>query len=70
LPDENAWVYSAYEQMRNRLEEAIMPLEDYIITYNKYANEYKIDPDSVIKKLDDDDNPAEIDFLRKDVTLH
>jgi hypothetical protein len=56
--------------MRNRLEEAIMPLEDYIITYNKYANEYKIDPDSVIKKLDDDDNPAEIDFLRKDVTLH
>lgn len=36
----------------------------------KYQNEYKLNPEEYIKKLDDDDNPPEIDFLRKDVMFH
>ncbi len=42
----------------------------YIKTYAKYDKEYKLDPEATIKKLDDDENPPEIDFLRKDVNFH
>lgn len=70
LPDENAWVFDAYFQLRDGLEESIKPLEDYIRTYDKYDKEYKLDPVGVVKKLDDDENPPEIDFLRKDVIFH
>lgn len=70
LIDENAWVFDAYFKMRDSLEAAIVPLEAYIRTYDKYEKEYKLDPVSVIKKLDDEDNPPEIEFLRKDVIFH
>jgi hypothetical protein len=56
--------------MRERLEESIKPLDEYIGTYNKYNAEYKIDPTAYINKLDDDDNPPEIEFLKKDVIFH
>jgi hypothetical protein len=45
-------------------------LEDYIRTYDRYHNEYKLDPEAFVKKLDDADNPPEIEFLRKDVVFH
>lgn len=70
LPDENAWVYEAYFKLRDSLEQAIQPLDKYIHTYDKYEKEYKLDPEAYIKKLDDDDNPPEIDFLKKDVLFH
>ena len=70
LPDENAWIFDAYFKLRDGLEGAIQPLETYIRTYDKYDKEYKLDPSAVIKKLDDDDNPPDIDFLRKDVLFH
>ena len=46
------------------------PLNAYIKTYSKYDKEYKIDPAAFIKRLDDDENPPEIDFLKKDVVFH
>ena len=70
LPDENAWVYEEYTTLVDKFSEAIKPLDGYMATYNKYSNEYKLDPDQVIKKLDDNDNPPEIDFLKKDVKFH
>ncbi len=70
LPDENAWIYDLYHTLTHRFDEAVEPLNQYIKTYAKYDKEYKIDPAAVIKKLDDDENPPEIDFLRKDVIFH
>ena len=70
IEDENSWVFNAYFKLRDALEEAVKPLELYIRTYDKYDKEYKLDPEAVIKKLDDPDNPPEIDFLRRDVTFH
>ena len=48
LPDENAWVFDEYFRLRDKLEEAIKPLEAYIRTYDKYDKEYKLDPTGVI----------------------
>ena len=70
IPDENTWIFESYFKLRDALEEAILPLEKYIRTYDKYDKEYKLDPAAVIKKLDDPDNPPEIDFLKKDVLFH
>lgn len=70
IVDENAWVYDAFTKLEQALEHSIAPLEQYIRTYDKYDKEYKLDPEAVIKKLDDEDNPPEIDFLRKDVIFH
>lgn len=70
MPDENSWVFNSYFKLNDALEEAIKPLELYIRTYDKYDKEYKLDPAGVIKKLDDNDNPPEIEFLKKDVMFH
>lgn len=55
IEDENSWVYSAYAKLEEALENAIKPLESYIRTYDKYDKEYKLDPDAVVKKMDDPD---------------
>lgn len=70
IEDENAWVFNSYFKLRDALEESVKPLELYIRTYDKYDKEYKLDPEAVIKKLDDPDNPPDIDFLRRDVLFH
>ena len=70
LPDENAWIYDLYQTLTSRFDESVEPLNAYIKTYAKYDKEYKLDPVAIMKKLDDDDNPPEIDFLRKDVIFH
>lgn len=70
LVDENAWVFDAYIDLRENLEKAVKPLHEYIKTYNKYEKEYKLDPESYVKQFDDNDNPPEIDVLRKDVVFH
>jgi hypothetical protein len=70
LPDENAWVYNCYHELTSKFDEAVEPLNAYIKTYSKYDKEYKLDPVATIKKLDDDENPPEIDMLKKDVVFH
>jgi len=40
LPDENAWVYTEFAKLRDKLEESVKPLEMYIKTYDKYEKEY------------------------------
>jgi hypothetical protein len=70
LPDENAWIFELYHQLTSKIDDAVEPLNDYIKTYAKYDKEYKLDPVAVMAKLDDEENPPEIDFLKKDVTFH
>jgi dynein heavy chain len=71
LPDENAWIYVLYYDLTSKVDEAVEPLNAYMKTYSRYDKEYKLDPVAYIKKLDDDEeNPPEIDFLKKDVLTH
>ena len=70
LPDENAWIYDLYHSLTGRFDDAVEPLNNYIKTYAKYDKEYKIDPVAILKKLDDEDNPPEIEFLKKDPLFH
>ena len=53
LPDENTWVYSEFARLRGRVTEAILPLREYLETFNEYQTEYNLDPDAEIAKLKD-----------------
>jgi hypothetical protein len=70
LPDPNTWIYEAFTKLRTRIMETIDPLDQYLDTLKKYAAEFKLDPVAKIKEMDDEDNPAEPDVLKKDVMLH
>lgn len=70
LPDENAWIYAAYERLEKKISESVEPLQAYLKTLAKYQAEYKLNPAEVIKVLDDDENPADPEVLRKDIVFH
>jgi len=71
LPDENTWVFDSYTDLRARLEKAIMmPLDTYLGTYKKYEKEYKLDPDTVMRAMDDEENWPEVDQIRAQVYFH
>ena len=70
LPDPNGWIWHAYAKLRNKIAECVEPLDNYIATYDKYKAEYALDPVEYIKKMDDEENPAEPEALRKDVMFH
>lgn len=70
LPDPNTWIYEAYQKLNVRLAETLAPLDDYLATLKKYSAEFKLDPQAIIKQMDDEENPPEADVLKKDVLLH
>lgn len=70
LPDENTWVYKEYQRLQSKVYECIDPLEQYIETFKVYKDEYKLDPDSVIAELADEETQPEPIELRKLVVEH
>ena len=67
LPDENTWLWEAYECIRLNLEQAIEPLYDYVKTFSKFEGENKLNPDKYVKSLDEGDNPIGAEGLRIDI---
>ena len=55
LPDENTWLWEAFEDIRVNLEKAIEPLYEYVKTFNKFEGESKLNPDKYVKSLDEGD---------------
>lgn len=67
LPDENAWVFEEYYDLREKILHCVEPMEKYLRTFDIYEKEYQLDPDAIIKTLDDPDNPPDISDLKKEV---
>ena len=71
LPDENEWVWFQFMKLKEKLLEAIYPLDDYLQIYKKYETEYKLNVEEYVKsQAGDDENPPEVDALRKDIYFH
>ena len=47
--------------------QCVEPMEKYIRTFDIYEKEYQLDPDAIIKTLDDPENPPDVSDLRKEV---
>jgi hypothetical protein len=57
LPDENTWLWDAFEVLMSNMERAILPLSDYVQTFNAFEKENTLNPDKYVKELDSVDNP-------------
>ena len=71
LPDENTWVFQEYKRLMYKVNECIEPLEKYIETFKVYKDEYALDPDAEIAKLEvDEESQPEPAELKKLVEEH
>ena len=55
LPDENTWLWEAFEVIRANLEKAIEPLYEYVNTFSKFKEENALNPDKYVKSRDEGD---------------
>ena len=70
LPDENTWLWEAYDEIRVNLEVCIKPLNDYLQTFAKFEEENKLNPDKYVKSLDEGENPISAEALKQDIYDH
>jgi hypothetical protein len=70
LPDENTWLWDAYDDLRTALTAAIQPLYEYVQTFSQFEEENKLQPDKYVAELDgagDDAEPLDAEALRADI---
>jgi hypothetical protein len=70
LPDENTWLWEAYETLKATLEKAIEPLYEYVKTFNKFDKESGLNPDKYVKSKEEGDNALTAEGLRYDIYEH
>lgn len=70
LPDENQWLWSEYNRLQTALEKSILPLEEFLHTFDNYDEEYRLDVEAYIKKQASEDDYVETEDLKKDVYFH
>lgn len=67
LPDENTWLWDAYELLISNIERAILPLSEYVQTFEAFAKENALNPDKYVKELDSVEAPRTPAELRADI---
>jgi hypothetical protein len=67
LPNENTWLYLEYSRLRTKLLECVEPMDEYLKTFNQFSNDYLLDPDKVLAEINEEDNMAEPEVLKRDV---
>jgi len=73
LIDENTWLWEAYDELIVNLERAIIPLKEYVHTFEDFNEENSLNPDTYVKALDNRaEGEAEIspEELRADISEH
>lgn len=70
LADENTWVFDEYDKLRTCITEIIEPLDKYILTYDRFENEYKFDPEAEMAKYDNEEDWPEVAELKASILFH
>lgn len=73
LPDENTWLWEAYDAVRVALTAAIQPLYEYVQTFSQFEAENRLSPDKYVNGLDEggeEAEPADAEALRADIYRH
>lgn len=70
LPDENIWLWDAYNTIRMGLEKSIEPLYEYVQTFAKFEEENKLNPDRYVRSKDEGDTPITAEALKLDIEAH
>mmetsp|Transcript_20736 Transcript_20736/g.31903 ORF Transcript_20736/g.31903 Transcript_20736/m.31903 type:complete len:452 (-) Transcript_20736:2401-3756(-) len=67
LPDENTWLWEAYDSVKQALQKAIEPLYEYVETFKQFEEEYKLNPEKYVNDLDEGDDAVDAEQLRADI---
>ena len=65
--DENKWLWDLYERLKICLENSILPLSQYISTFDQYREVLALDPEQLIKELEEEDPPRTEESLRDEI---
>ena len=58
LPDENTWLWEAFDELIVNMERSILPLDEYVKTFAAFEKENALNPDKYIKEKDTLENPC------------
>jgi hypothetical protein len=67
LPDENSWLWDAYDALKSALTESIQPLYEYLKTFDQFKPEFELNADKYVKSLDERDEPVSAEELKADI---
>lgn len=67
LPDENTWLWEAFEVLISNMERAVLPLEKYTQTFDAFEKENILNPDKYVKEIDTIENPVTPQELKADI---
>ena len=54
-------MFDEFSKLRDCITKIIEPLEEYIVTFDKYQKEYDLDPDKVMGQWSDPEDWPEVD---------
>jgi len=70
LPDENTWLWDAYDDLRTALTAAIQPLYEYVQTFSQFEEQHQLQPEKYVADLDGgvaDQEPMDAEALRAEI---
>lgn len=70
LPDENTWLWNAYQEIKDMLIQSIKPLDEFIQTFNAFEAENQLNPDQYVSSLDDGETKKSVDAIKEDILKH
>ena len=59
VPDENKWIHDLNEKLKSALTQAIIPLNEYILKFEKFKDVLLLKPDDYCQLLEMAENPKE-----------
>lgn len=65
-PDDNKWIWTMVENLREKLNIAIKPLEEYLGVFDEFKEVLLLNPDEYVTQLEmDEENPLEIEKIQE-----
>jgi len=68
--EDNAWMDEYYEKLKDKLIEAVKPLDVYKALYHTYKEEFMLSIEEEKKKLEDQENPMSAQELKRYINKH
>lgn len=67
IPDENKWIWDLYESFRKELEVAILPLNDYMASFDAFKDILQLKPDDYVLAIEMEETQREIVDIKAEV---
>lgn len=66
--DDNKWVWDTYYRIKEVMESALKPLDDFKEVFNQYIVVLKLKPDDVARDMELEDPPRDFESIRDEIS--